>query len=1540
MENQSSENENDKAGYTKLKSLYNSRIDHISDKIALLINRKNKISSLLKAVTDIIVKEASPAVVSAQIVYNGKRYQSKGFKHTDTALRNDLKILEDRYDKIEIFFDSDLVPAVNFDDFVAVKEHLGAWSVIVAGAISTMRLKEESEKHRERVKELSGINKVNQILNSGGSISEALAQLCNYLPEAWQHPKYTVVRITYGDKVFTSNKFRETQWRLMEIFETPDKKKGRIEVFYLKKYNEEDEGPFLKEERNFLKNLADLISGVVSRNSLKELLFQNSERLKELKGINSTSQILKQSHSLEEALPRICEILPPSFQYPEYTVVRIKYNKEKYISEGFHETPWKIAQYFQSASNKRGVIEVFYTKEFPQIDEGPFLKEERNLLINMAGLISGRAVKDLFSRLNKMNIERLKELDAINHTSRIIEEGNSIDETLMRITHILPDSWQYPKYTACRIRFEGKEYATPNFAETDWVQTGQITTIDNKKGTVEIVYLKKLPEEDEGPFLKEERNLLDNICKLINGYLNGFKGLEIINKKGVVINAQHKSEEFRKSLVKNKKPLQLYFNQQSLEKYVYLDMMKYKVKHVLFVSTLYDAFMLESEDSFFEKFMGEIYQYSLFSLPRITGVSSAEEALELLETTNFDMVVLMVGLDRKAPIELSEKIKAYNETIPIYLLLNKRSDLKYFEELVPTIPSVDQIFVWNGDSLILFSIVKSIEDRVNVENDTRVGLVRVILLIEDSPLYYSKYLQMLYTIVFDQVQQILPEVEKNELDKISRMRSRPKVLLARTYEEALSIFNNYKDFMLCVISDVEFERAGKIDKEAGIKFIEHARNKIHNLPVVLQSSEETNQSLAHEAGVSFLNKNSETLLKDLKSFLKNFLGFGSFVFRNAKDEKIAVARSLREFETLLQKIPDESFYLHAHENQFSLWLMARGEIQLAKTLNPIPVSSLEQVGESRKFFLETIKRYREEKKRGKIMSFEETATLDERNIVSFCTGSLGGKGRGLAFINVLIYNFDFGDLAKRINISTPITVVIGTDEFQKFMSKNKMLDKVFDEDISYNELRHHFQEAHLSSSLIHKLKVFIKQIDRPVAVRSSSTSEDSITHPFSGVFDTYIIPNCEENKRRVLEMLSSAIKMIYASVYSDGARTYFEAINHRIEDEKMAVVLQELVGSYHGDHYYPHISGVAQSFNYYPIADMKPEEGFAVTAIGLGTYVVNGWKSYRFSPAYPKVSVYSIKDLLNSTQVQFFALNCKNYDFDLVENGESATLDLLEISEAEKHGTLKHCVSVYNANNDRVEPGLSAYGPRIVNFANILQYDYMPLAETIRAILHTIEEAFGSPVEIEFAVDLEKGKNGLPTFYLLQIKPLLTGLNSQQIDFSNFDKSKMLLFTKLSLGNGELNNITDVIYLSPDKFSKLKTVEMSKEIEKLNNKMIKENRKYILIGPGRWGTRDRFLGIPVNWSQISNAKVIVETSLDNFPLDSSLGSHFFHNVTSMNIGYFSVIHNSKSDFIRWDVLENCILVDETAYFKHVRFDEPLKVVMDGKKKTSVIIFNE
>jgi hypothetical protein len=1509
--------------------------DELIARLISMLERENNLSEALQLICD-TVKACSISRIHVQITLNNLVFRSTEFEITPDSIRQEYLLS----DKKLLVLELGLWAGASASETQEAESVLQAILSLTVGIISKIQYERLSVEMEERQKELKSLNRTAEVLKKSNSLDELLQEICSFLPEAMQFPAHTAARIKYGKKQFSSNAFVETPWKLQREFDTPDATKGTIEIVYLKEFPEESEGPFLAEERSLIDNLAALISGTASRKALEQLLISNTERLKELRGINRTSVILQKSKSFEESLQIISNILPESWQYPAHTVARIFYNGKVFLSSGFRETPWQMSQHFETPDNRKGTIEIFYLKEFPREDEGPFLKEERNLLMNLSNLIAGSAIRDFFNKLQHENTERLKELRGINQTSLIIEEGKPVDATLQEICNILPQSWQYPKYTAARIRFEGKTYSSLNLVETQRVQRENFVTIDNKKGTIEIFYLKQFPEADEGPFLHEERNLLINIARLVGGYLNNFKGREIIHHKGIPTREIQPSDEFRKSLARTKKPLQLYFNQQAMDKYVYLDMMKYKIKHILFVATLYDAFILESEDSFFERFMGEIYQYSLFSVPRITGVSSAEEALMLLETTHFDLVILMVGIDRETPIVLSEQIRTNNETLPIYLLLNKKDDITYFEELVPTIRSVDRLFVWNGDSLILFAIVKSTEDKVNVANDTKIGLVRVILLIEDSPLYYSKYLQILYDIVFSQVQQLLPEVEKNELDKICKMRSRPKILLARNYEEASAIFNQYKDFMLCVISDVEFDRGGKPDKHAGVAFIKYVKSHILNLPIILQSADVRNEQVARELEVAFINKNSESLLKDLNHYLTSYFGFGHFVFRDKDGNPIGVAKSLREFEMLLNEVPDESIYLHASENQFSLWLMARGEIQLAKTLNPVQISTFKNMDETRKFFLDTFKRYREEKKKGKILSFDETSTLDEKNMVSFAGGSLGGKGRGLAFINTLIYNIDFPTLTNQINILSPITVIIGTDEFRHFIATNKLFDKVLDPNISYTELRHHFAEANLSSGLLKKLRVFVSQIDKPIAVRSSSTSEDSITQPFAGVFDTYLIPNSKTNKRRVVEQLSMAIKLVFASTFSDKARNYFSIIHHKIEEEKMAVVLQELVGTRYGDYYYPHISGVAQSYNYYPVASMKPEEGFAVAAVGLGTYVVDGWKSFRFSPRYPRVSIHSTKDLLNSSQVQFYALDCSETENDFLKNGELAAMRLLEISEAEKHGTLTHCASVYNPNNDRIETGLSVYGPRIINFADILQYDYIPLAETIRLLLETIKEAFGSPVEIEYAVDLNPSKKGLPTFYLLQIKPLIGNQLSHNIDIGKIDQSQLALFTRSSLGNGEIKDVQDVIYVDIASFNKLKTLEMVSEIEFLNNMMIKAECPYILIGPGRWGSRDRFVGIPVNWSQISNAKVIVEISLDNFPLDSSLGSHFFHNVTSMNIGYFSVQHSSATDFVRWEMLEKQPVINQTSFFKHVRFEKPLTILMDGKQKTSAILIQD
>jgi hypothetical protein len=847
-----------------------------------------------------------------------------------------------------------------------------------------------------------------------------------------------------------------------------------------------------------------------------------------------------------------------------------------------------------------------------------------------------------------------------------------------------------------RITFEGFVTESRPFQETLWRQVESFVTIDNKKGWIEIFYLEEFPRIYEGPFLKEERNLIVNIAQLITGYLNNFIGRDVLYKRETVKASGNEYSEYRDSLIKKGKPLQQYFNQQTLDKYVYLDMMKYKVKEILFVATFYDAFILENEDAFFEQFMGEIYQYSLFSLPRITAVTSEIQALELAQTSKFDFVILTVGEDENAPVELAKQIKNQRPDLPVFLLLNKKGNVKYFESLISTSKFIDKLFIWHGDSQIFFAIVKSIEDRTNVENDTSIGLVRVILLIEDSAQYYSKYLSILYAIVFGHIQKVISS-EKNELDKISKMRSRPKILLATNYEDAVYIYNKYHDFMQCVIADVEFEKNGAINKTAGLDFIKYVKSQDKELPVLLQSSDKKNAVKAQNLGIGYIDKNSENLTSELTNFIIDNIGFGDFVFRDEHNKQIAVARNLREFETILQTVPPESLLYHGRKNHFSFWLMARGEIHIAKILNPIPTFKNEDQEEVRRMILDTINKVREDKKRGKVLNFDESFDFTDKNVVTLSSGSLGGKGRGLAFINTLIRNLDFSAYTEEINIRTPITAIIGTDEFVTFMNRNDLFDKIYKEK-NYEKTKSLFIEGQLSHKLIKRLKVFINQIRKPIAVRSSSLFEDSLSHPFAGIFDTYIIPNNQPDDEQRLESLVTAVKLVFASVFSNQARTYYKAVNHQIEEEKMAVVLQELVGNQYDNYYYPHISGTAQSYNFYPVAHMMPEDGFAVIAMGLGTYVVEGGRAFRFSPKYPQTDVISLKDLLKTTQVRFVAVDMNLQNIDYMKHGDKAALVSLDISEAEKHDTLRHCVSVYNANNDCLMPGINAVGPRVMNF--------------------------------------------------------------------------------------------------------------------------------------------------------------------------------------------------------------------------------------------------
>jgi hypothetical protein len=1136
-----------------------------------------------------------------------------------------------------------------------------------------------------------------------------------------------------------------------------------------------------------------------------------------------------------------------------------------------------------------------------------------------------------YKRLLHDQQERLKELACINRTTSILKEGKPIEESLQQIVLLLPAAWQYPEYTVARICFSGKTFESADFSETVWRMAQEFNTIDGEKGSIEIFYTREFSPEAEGPFLKEERDLIQNIGSIITGFINSYKARDIIGF------AQSLAPEEDIRDVSSRKLLQRFLDRHNAERDVFHDLMPFKVKEILLVANLYDAYSIEGEGRFADHILGEYYQMSLTSMPRVTGVSGEEEAFTRLKARHYDMIIIMIGVDKEIPMLLCSKIKEKYPYIPTFLLLNNPNDVSFVMKQKTLGIPFDNYFVWTGESKVFFAMVKLLEDKVNVDNDTKRGLTRVILLVEDSAEYYSSYLPMLYTLVMEQTKNLIEDVSTDELYKVLKLRARPKVLLASDYEDSIGIYNKYKESLLCIISDMRFPRNGVLNDIAGFDLISHIKSELPNLPAVLQSADPENAKYAHSLKSNFINKNSESLLQDLKSFINYYLGFGHFVYRDNKGRQIAVAKSMKEFEAYLQTVPEDSLVYHSMKNHFSLWLMARGEVKIAKLINPVKVSDFSSLKELREFLIDIIRKRRQEMNKGKVVNFEESAVIDETNVVSLSGGSLGGKGRGLAFITTLIYSFELGRLLPGINIKSPITAIIGTDEFDMFMERNHLWNKVKDEK-DFNVLQGLFLSGSLSYTLEKELRIFIRLINKPLAVRSSSLFEDSMSQPFSGIFGTYLLPNNNDNPEIRLRHLSDAVKLVFSSIYSRNARTYFEAINYKVEQEKMAIVIQEVVGNRFDDAFYPHLSGTAQSFNFYPVAHMTPQDGFAVIAVGLGQYVVEGERAFRFSPAYPSLDIVSHKDLYKNSQVRFYAVDMGKKDLNLLE-GESAGLITLDISQAEKHGTIRHSASVLSQDNDTIIPGLDAAGPRVINFADILKYDYVPLASTLKVVLDVVTEAFGTPVEIEFAVDLTKDEAGNASFYLLQIKPLVGSGAGYSIDPETIITDDLLLITRKSMGNGVIDDITDLIYVEPDKFNNMATNEMADEIDLMNERMLSENRKYVLIGPGRWGTKDRFLGIPVVWPQISNAKVIVEVSLPDFHLDASLGSHFFHNVTSMNVGYFSINHSSDDGSVYWEKLRIQNVIEEGRFFRHIRFEKPLLIRMDGKKGMAVISMN-
>jgi len=983
--------------------------------------------------------------------------------------------------------------------------------------------------------------------------------------------------------------------------------------------------------------------------------------------------------------------------------------------------------------------------------------------------------------------------------------------------------------------------------------------------------------------------------------------------------------------------LQRFLNKYTYNRDIYHDLMPFKVKEILLISSLYDAYAIESEGRFSEHVLGQYGQLNLTSFPRITGTSNLGQALELLKKKSFELIIYMVGVDKTTPLLVCEQIKKKYPDVPVFLLLNNSAEANYFTNKLKNIDYIDKLFTWNGDANIFFSMIKLLEDKINVKNDTQLAKVRVILLVEDSPLFYSRYLSFLYKVIMEQTKRIIDDVSTDELYKVLKMRARPKILLATNYEEATEIINKYPEYMTCLITDVKFERDGEFDENAGIKLLEYTQKKLKNLPTILQSSDSSYAEVAKENQSLFIHKYSDTLYHDFEHFITNYMGFGDFEFKNENGDIIAIASNMKEFESFLKKIPNESLLFHASRDHFSMWLMARGEIKAASIINLKKVNDFKNALELRKDLLHMLKEYRNERDTGNVIAYSNTVESKEENVYTLAGGSLGGKGRGLAFINALIQNFDFSKLIPDIKVRTPKTFVIGTNEFETFLKRNK-LSSILMTNSNYDEIKKHFISGQLSDALKKKISDLLRSLTKPIAVRSSGIFEDSLTQPFAGIFETYLLPNNHPEFDVRIQQVEEAIKLVMASVFSNTAKGYVKAIDFKIEEEKMAVIIQEVVGNKFDNLFYPHISGVAQSYNFYPFSHMKPEEGFAIAALGLGKYVVEGNKSYRFSPKYPSTEINSTKDQFRNSQVKFYAVDMNKENLNLLD-GELAGLAENDISVAENQGTLTHLASVYNPDNNSVYPGVSKAGPRIVNLANILKYNYISLAKTIEIVLELGKDAMGTAIEIEYAVDLTKDKDGKASFYILQIKPLIQSGVDCDIDISTIEQDSIVLYSEKGMGNGAVDDITDVIYANIDSFDKSETVEMAREIEEINSIMIEQKRKYVLIGPGRWGTRDRWIGIPVKWHMISNARVIVESSFDDFPLDASSGSHFFHNVTSMNVGYFTVQPELLVSFIKYDILNKQQVITKGKYFTHVRFKKPIGIKMDGKKRIYLIHTN-
>lgn len=974
----------------------------------------------------------------------------------------------------------------------------------------------------------------------------------------------------------------------------------------------------------------------------------------------------------------------------------------------------------------------------------------------------------------------------------------------------------------------------------------------------------------------------------------------------------------------------------------FANLMNMRILNVLLIATSYDAFMLEDDGRIEEQIFNEYTSLGLRYPPRFTRVSTREEALRQLEESHFELIICMPNMDNTDLFATANSIKKMYPSIPIVVLTPFSKEVSR-RVSIEDLSSIDYVFSWLGNSELLVAIIKLIEDKMNVENDIKSVGVQTILLVEDSIRFYSATLPHLYKFILQQSNEFSKEA-LNAHQKTLRMRGRPKILLARTYEEAEEIYLKYKNNMLGIVSDMRFSMNNNKTQQAGYEFGKFVRTYDKFIPIIYESSEISNKVYADELGCSFLYKGSKTFPQDLRKEVKNSFGFGDFIIINPKThEEIFRISNLIDLQKVILSIPDDSLDYHLSHRHFSRFFYSRALFPVAEFLRDINIQSYEDMNEARQVIFEAIVSYRKMKNSGVVAEFLKDRFDEYSNFARIGDASLGGKGRGLAFVGQLVKRKDIqiDRLFQNAKIVIPKTVVLCTDIFDEFMESNDLYS-VGLQNIPDEQILEYFLQASLPESLTDDLIAFFDVVKAPIAVRSSSLLEDSHYQPFAGVYATYMIPKISDSDL-MLNMISDAIKAVYASVFYKDSKAYMTATQNIIEQEKMAIVLQEVVGKAYENRFYPTISGVARSLNFYPIGDEKSEDGIANVALGLGKYIVDGGMTLRFSPKYPNnILQTSTLDLaLKETQTKFYVLNLESLMKSQFSTDDAFNLLKIPVKEAEKDGTLKYISSTYSYEDQMIMDGYYP-GPKrkIISFAGVLKHEVFPLSDILNFILKLGQEEMGRPVEIEFAVNLENNESGevSGTFYLLQIRPIVDSKEMIEEDLSKIDESQCILYSKHALGHGITNDVYDIVYIKTENFSASNNVRIVEEIERLNYQFIQENKNYILVGPGRWGSSDPWLGIPVKWAHISNARLIVESGLDNYQIEPSQGTHFFQNLTSLGIGYFTVNSYIERDGIfDIDFLNAQTPAMETEYLRHIQFEKPVVIKIDGKKNLGVVL---